>query len=640
MDILPLDTTPSTDPVLHAAGTLSMYPVEDIPERGKAIDRYLEVSATHRGGIVYLPNMHFGAYQSFSGEVKPQRFIFNRQGFLWMLQREPVLTLVMETLLAKKITTLYSSKGTGKSFCLYLIACRLRTQRERYRVVYVNQCGLNFKEALVRNFLSTMYAQVDAPARQILLNLDRILNDLTASNETQERIFIKSLEHIEAYYMAMGVQLLFILDQTNIPFGYKPPTGDAVQNLLKLFKSGYFEHSRVLFSSSPNGELSLEPDASMLQIDALFRLEDLREFLRLYPGFRPMLTETQARVLLDVTEGYPLELDHVLSPRNPNNAPEAGLRFEDKIDRYEKDYVSRVAILHNNWLEKAPDTKKKALHETMATVLYALPRHPIRFFYDRRYLTDVHLPGGGVVLRAVSKLALEGMLSCYGPDNLMPPLAVAFRTVIAAHNVSRSMIGGAYESLIRYYYMSCGARVEWTLGSNTFAIIAESFDVTHMHGTVWNLDLGPLDLRGNHLILPESTSFPGYDMFFLHAEDKVLYAIQVTVSADLSRKIQMTRERGKASLNAWRAHLQGRGFALAELWFVPPPVSPKDVRLHKALNVVYPGGMHIPYLNENSMRQRLVSEDARAEQAMQAAPAAQGTRTPSKRPRTRSMRKA
>ena len=180
--LLDFGPLPSVDARLRIM-KLYRLPAESIGDHGRLIDAYLQAPEVRHGDFFYYPNISFSGYQWFSNEIKPWRFIFDENCFIWMMYREDVQQLIERTTLARPVTTVYGPKGSGKSFNLYLLVCHLRVQRNRYRVVYVNQTDFSLSSDLIRNFLSVTYDEIDAPARDMLLELFEIVDNFRTSEE-------------------------------------------------------------------------------------------------------------------------------------------------------------------------------------------------------------------------------------------------------------------------------------------------------------------------------------------------------------------------------------------------------------------------------------------------------------------------
>lgn len=258
-------------------------------------------------------------------------------------------------------------------------------------------------------------------------------------------------------------------------------------------------------------------------------------------------------------------------------------------------------------------------------VLFGEPLRPGACLYDRNYVVDVEAPNGDTVLRPVSKLALDAMVSCYEAESLAKFLAMEALKLLRAPYMPSAMVGLAYENIITTYYRTAGAEIRWTLraGDAAITIHAEDFQVHHILSVEESVELSTLNLSACHVFLPASETFAGYDMFLLDGRCSILYAVQVTVTKKLRQKVASTHARGRVVMDAWQGLLLGAGFAFVPLWFTPRCIAIRDPRLLKELNFVYTDDMHIPHLQEQDVERALLQ----GEESMQRAPQA------SKRPR-------
>ena len=594
---------------------LYRLPAESIGDHGRLIDAYLQAPEVRHGDFFYYPNISFSGYQWFSNEIKPWRFIFDENCFIWMMYREDVQQLIERTTLARPVTTVYGPKGSGKSFNLYLLVCHLRVQRNRYRVVYVNQTDFSLSSDLIRNFLSVTYDEIDAPARDMLLELFEIVDNFRTSEEKILKDFTKYLVDIEKYYVSKKLQMVFVLDQTNVPFTREKSRNNAT-DILQLFNRGHFKDSRVLLSSSPNGELSLQPRTNLLLAPKPFTLAQATRFLGLYPRFRPILNTAQRRLLLATTEGYPLELDYILTPKNDTNFDDKRLGnradFAFKIRAYENGYRGEVATQHADWLDKLYATGKGHLaHAGMLHLLYGTSFSKGECTYDRNYVVDTQFPNDTVTLRPVSKLAMEAMLWRYTAENLLSPHVAMYNRMLADAGTRRATLGCAYENVITGYYQIPRTTIQWSLSASPrpFTILSSRFAVKYIYSVAEDVHL-PMPLDKDYLFLPLGETFPGYDMFFLHKEHRVVYGVQITVSSDLSRKVRRTRATGKASRDAWAVLLGDMGFKFVELWFTSQYIVDQNPRMRGKLNFVCTDDMHIPMVHEHALRMAIQKRNA------------------------------
>ena len=252
-------------------------------------------------------------------------------------------------------------------------------------------------------------------------------------------------------------------------------------------------------------------------------------------------------------------------------------------------------------------------------VLFGEPLRPGACLYDRNYVVDVEAPNGDTVLRPVSKLALDAMISCYEAESLAEDLAEKSLMLLGASHMSKAMVGLTYEAMILTYYRMTGAEIRWTLRAHAapITIHIKHFQVHYTH-VVKRVELSILDLSMGHLFLPASETFAGYDMFLLDGKCKLLYAVQVTVAKRVRQKVVNTNARGRAVMGAWWDLLFDAGFAFVQLWFTTRCIAIRDPRLIKKLNFVYTDDMHIPRVREQDVESVLLQGDESMQRALQA----------------------
>jgi hypothetical protein len=179
------------------------------------------------------------------------------------------------------------------------------------------------------------------------------------------------------------------------------------------------------------------------------------------------------------------------------------------------------------------------------------------------------------------------------------------------------MVGGAFERLICDYYLLAGAQVNWVLsvGALPFTIRAPTLHVHSLYAMPRALDQLGIVLSDCHLFLPRLPNFPGYDLFLLHGEHKILYLAQITVAYDLAHKVRSTCAQRKAIWDAWMALLVPAGFRAVELWFVPRSVAARSGCLLQQLNMIYPSDLNIPFILEDEIERALAEIPVAASRA-------------------------
>jgi hypothetical protein len=320
--------------------------LDDLKNRGKFVDEILNIQfSKDKVNFIMLPNICVGSIQE-------NRFKFENDLNSILLCRRKETEKYMKKLEMNKCIDIFGNVGIGKSYILYEMACLYKKQRDKYRVIYVNNSNLaKFIDQIIECFAFALYEDPDE------LNLLK-----KAKKEENPEKKIKFLISCIDNLKSRELNVITIIDQTNNLYNKASSTNLSINEyFLQILKINTW----LITSGSANNEMQFQKSFSQNQYRPPIKLSKNEMKLIISKKYKHIKTldDNELDKCYYITNGILLQIDQLFQQSDEE------MDIETRIYQYKEDYFGKFISSHKYWLSKDENEKKEKIRITSECII-------------------------------------------------------------------------------------------------------------------------------------------------------------------------------------------------------------------------------------------------------------------------------